>query len=146
MVMRVVGDPFKRIWDWLPPRMKWRKMLILWLVIQSIAFALHVTASVMLTDADFGLVPLREIPCNKINVSRVLIIALPINIVASLITAGTNYTRQILLAPSRADLDRRRDRSWHIGVSSLKNLGNVNLGKKIIWWSMGVATLPLHML
>lgn len=144
--MSKIGGPFKRFWDWIPPRAKWRKTMVLWLILESIVFALHLVASLKLVDGDYGLTRLRYIPCNKMKTWELWVIALPVNIVASLMVAGSNYARQVLLAPSRDDLDKQPYQSWDIGFSSAHNLRRVHWLKHLAWWGLSLASVCLHIM
>ena len=70
-----------------------------------------------------------------------------LNIISSAILASSNFFMQILLAPTREDVDKAhtRRRFAEIGVQSFRNLGIVPLSNAIIWVLLAVKSVPLHL-
>ena len=73
---------------------------------------------------------------------------LAINIVSTLLLAGSNYCMQCLVAPSRSDINRAHARgAWlDIGVPSLRNLGWIGWWRKSLWIILIISSLPLHLM
>jgi hypothetical protein len=73
-----------------------------------------------------------------------------INILSTILLAGSNYCMQILSAPTREDIDRSHSHAspkWlHIGVPSVRNLAHVGRRRAVLWCLLGVSSLPQHLL
>lgn len=71
-----------------------------------------------------------------------------INILSSALLSGSNYCMQRLCAPTRSDIDEEhaQGRWMDIGVPSIRNLKVVSLKRKILWVSLGISSIPLHLL
>ena len=88
-----------------------------------------------------------------------------INILSTILLSGSNFCRffqnrkfiirlirftgmQRLSAPSRADLDAAHSKSiWlDIGIPSVKNLGYIPWRRAMLWWLLGLSSIPLHLL
>jgi hypothetical protein len=76
-------------------------------------------------------------------------IHLGINILSTLLLGASNYAMQCLMAPTRKEIEYAHSilGSWaHIGVPSLRNLGIGNSGKSVLWFFLGMSSVPLHLL
>jgi hypothetical protein len=75
-------------------------------------------------------------------------ILIPLNIVGTMAIACGNYVMQTLNAPTRPDIDRAHRRGYplNIGVSSLNNMRHVGLRKNMMYFLLGLATIPIHLL
>lgn len=73
---------------------------------------------------------------------------LGINTVSTLLLSGSNYCMQILSAPTRKEIDTAHAKGkWlDIGVPSVRNLKNVAGKKVVIWWLLGLSSVPLHLM
>ncbi|KAJ0124338.1 uncharacterized protein J7T55_005676 [Diaporthe amygdali] len=71
-----------------------------------------------------------------------------INILSSLVLASTNFFMQVLIAPSRAELDRAHEKgNWlDIGVPSPRNAFRVSKFKTIMWLLFFLSSIPIHLL
>lgn len=71
-----------------------------------------------------------------------------INAVSAMLLSGSNYCMQILSAPTRKEIDiAHARRKWvDVGVPSVRNLKNVATWKLVMWWLLGLSSLPLHLL
>ena len=71
-----------------------------------------------------------------------------INIFSSLILGASNYTMQVLCSPTRRDIDTaHRKGTWlDIGVPSVRNLWRVQKGRALLWWLLGLSSIPMHFL
>lgn len=74
-------------------------------------------------------------------------IHLAINVIATVLLASSNYCMQLLSAPSRSEIDEAhaQGRWLDIGIPSVRNLRLVTKKKIILWWMLGVSSLPLHL-
>ncbi|KAE9374919.1 hypothetical protein N431DRAFT_482041 [Stipitochalara longipes BDJ] len=84
--------------------------------------------------------------CSKIN-SINGAVHLALNIVSSLFLGAGNYCMQILVAPSRQEMDRAHSKgiSLDIGVPNVKNLWYINRGRVIVWALIGMLATLLHL-
>jgi len=73
---------------------------------------------------------------------------LVINILSSILLGASNYTMQILTAPTRIEVDRAHSKStWpDIGIPSTRNLGHISRKRLICWLCLGLSSAPLHLL
>ena len=71
-----------------------------------------------------------------------------INIFSSLILGASNYTMQVLSSPTRHDIDNaHRIGKWlDIGIPSVRNLWRIQKGKALLWWLLGLSSIPMHFL
>ncbi|RPA75210.1 hypothetical protein BJ508DRAFT_332329 [Ascobolus immersus RN42] len=75
-------------------------------------------------------------------------IHLLINALSSALLAASNYTGQVLSAPTRKDVDRAHAKNiWlDIGVPSLRNIRRISRVKSFLWGVLVLSSLPLHLL
>ena len=73
---------------------------------------------------------------------------LALNIVATALLASSNYCMQLLSSPSRSEVDRAHaKRKWlDIGIPSVRNLSSLKKKKVILWWILGISSIPLHLM
>lgn len=73
---------------------------------------------------------------------------LGINALSTLLLSGSNYCMQILSAPTRKEIDKAHARKkWlDVGVPSVRNLKNVAVSKRLMWWLLGLSSIPLHLM
>ena len=73
---------------------------------------------------------------------------LAINIIASIILASSNFFMQVLVAPTRKDIDKAhaRGRWLEIGVQSGRNIRFVPTVNTIFWLMLAFTTIPLHLI
>ena len=83
--------------------------------------------------------------CRKAQTLSTLLHVL-INVLSTLLLSASNYTMQCLHSPTRAEVDRAHaQKKWvEIGVPSWRNRRFVSLKNKILWWGLGLSSLPLH--
>lgn len=55
---------------------------------------------------------------------------------------------QCLCATTRAEVDRAHRKGGYlvIGVPSIRNRGAVPWSKKVLWWALGLSSIPLHLM
>ncbi|KIW27128.1 uncharacterized protein PV07_06897 [Cladophialophora immunda] len=85
--------------------------------------------------------------CGKVE-SLDIWIHLAINTLSTLLLGGSNYCMQCLTAPTREDVDRAHARGEYldVGVPSVRNLRRVAGRKMILWWALGLSSIPLHLM
>lgn len=95
---------------------------------------------------DEGIAVISEGDCNKVSTLDTWV-HVGINILSSLLLGGSNYCMQILIAPTRGEIDEaHRQGKWlDIGIPSIRNLKSVKARKAYMWWLLGLSSLPLHL-
>ncbi len=75
-------------------------------------------------------------------------IHLAINALSTILLSGSNYCMQILSAPTRKEIDEAHAKTkWlDIGVPSVRNLRAVATRKVVMWWLLGLSSVPLHLM
>lgn len=73
---------------------------------------------------------------------------LVINVFSTVLLAASNYTMQVLNAPTRTEIEQTNERgSWFdIGLLSLHNLRRVPRKRAILCVTLALSSLPLHLL
>jgi hypothetical protein len=72
-----------------------------------------------------------------------------INVLSTILLAGSNYCMQCLSAPTREQIDEahRQSRWVDVGVPSIRNLFyTASRGNLILWLLLCFSSLPLHLL
>lgn len=71
-----------------------------------------------------------------------------INILSTILLAGSNYCMQILSAPTRKNIDQAHAKgtSLDIAISSIRNIRHIGLRRALIWLLLGASSLPLHLM
>ncbi|KAK4234231.1 hypothetical protein C8A03DRAFT_38010 [Achaetomium macrosporum] len=71
-----------------------------------------------------------------------------INVLSTILLAGSNYCMQCLSAPTREQIDEahRQSRWVDVGVQSIRNLLYITSpGNKLLWVLLSLSSLPLHL-
>jgi NADH:ubiquinone oxidoreductase subunit 4 (subunit M) len=92
-----------------------------------------------------GVVSMYEGSCSWVkNVDTGLHVC--INALSTLLLGASNLCMQILAAPTRRELDKAhaKQRWLDIGVPSWRNLRNVGAARQVMWWCLGLSSVPLH--
>jgi len=73
---------------------------------------------------------------------------LAINALSTLLLGGSNYCMQCLCAPTRREVDEAHSRGHFldIGVPSVRNLSNISTNRVLMWWLLGLSSIPLHLM
>jgi hypothetical protein len=71
-----------------------------------------------------------------------------INTLSTLILISSNMFMQLLLAPTRDQIDKAHhdNRSLDIGIVSLRNLFIISKCNRVVWLCLAMTSLPLHLL
>ena len=71
-----------------------------------------------------------------------------INTLSTLLLGASNYTMQVLNAPTRSECDQAHARGdWlDVGITSLRNVTRITWLRKILWISLGMSSVPIHLL
>ena len=69
-----------------------------------------------------------------------------INVLSTILLSASNYTMQCLHSPTRAEVDRAHAaKNWvDIGIQSWRNRKFVSVRNRVLWWGLGLSSLPLH--
>ncbi|KAF7502331.1 hypothetical protein GJ744_006019 [Endocarpon pusillum] len=75
-------------------------------------------------------------------------IHLVINILSTLLLSISNLCLQLLLSPTRAEVDQAHsEKRWlDIGVPSWRNFMNLPVWSKLVWASLATSSVPIHFL
>lgn len=98
-------------------------------------------------DASSNLVEVYNGSCSE--VSRMDIwVHLLINAISTLLLGGSNYCMQCLSAPTRREIDKVHAKGQYldIGVPSYRNLSSIAWPRVIMWWILGLSSIPLHLM
>lgn len=70
-----------------------------------------------------------------------------INILSTLLLGASNYTMQCLSSPTREDINRSHSQNnWlNIGTPSIRNLLRISRSRMLLWWLVGISSVPLHL-
>ncbi|RMY36204.1 hypothetical protein D0865_13702 [Hortaea werneckii] len=71
-----------------------------------------------------------------------------INGLSSILLSASNYTMQCLSSPTRSEIDRAHTRGdWlDVGVISMRNLWRIDWRRTVLWWLLGLSSVPIHLL
>jgi hypothetical protein len=72
---------------------------------------------------------------------------LVINILSSLLLSASNYTMQVLNAPTRSECDKAHaeGRWMDTGIPSLHNITRITWPRRILWLLLGLSSVPIHL-
>ncbi|KAG5788667.1 hypothetical protein H9Q69_012276 [Fusarium xylarioides] len=84
--------------------------------------------------------------CDKISRAN-LWIHLAINIIGTGVLGSSNFFMQVLVAPTRQDVDRAHaSKRWvEIGVHSIHNFGFISKRRIFLWALFSLTSIPLHL-
>ena len=73
---------------------------------------------------------------------------LGINVLSTLLLAGSNYTQQCPAGPTRSEIDAAHARrQWmDTGVPSVRNPFRIKTERTLLWIAIGITSVPLHLL
>jgi len=71
-----------------------------------------------------------------------------LNILSTLLLGASNYSMQVLSAPTRSDVDHAHQKGqWlDIGILSFRNLRYIDRRRSRLWWILACSSVPLHLL
>ncbi|KAI1660678.1 hypothetical protein F4813DRAFT_378961 [Daldinia decipiens] len=83
--------------------------------------------------------------CSRASMLNSVIHAI-MNILSSLLLSSGNYCMQLLVSPSRYEIDKAHSRgiSLRIGVPNVTNLRHISRGRMVGWLSLGFTAALLH--
>ncbi|KAF8542363.1 hypothetical protein BDD12DRAFT_876690 [Trichophaea hybrida] len=84
--------------------------------------------------------------CDKVKTMSTWI-HVGINTLSTIALASSNYTQQVLMSPTRKEIDTaHKEGQWlDIGIPSVRNMRYI--GRRAwLWWSIGLTSIPLHLL
>lgn len=132
------------------PHHGWRRVVILATIITTVVLLVNLIFAItafFTFDASRGVGNIFKGNCLVIKNWNTALHLL-INLLSTIVLAASNFTMQCLTSPTRRDVDIAHSRgvSLDIGVPSIKNLFHVRHWKRVVWLSLCVSTLPLHLL
>jgi hypothetical protein len=73
---------------------------------------------------------------------------LGINALSTLLLGSSNYASQILVAPTRAEIDEAHAKGkwFDIGVQSFRNWRRVGIRRRVVWVILMVSSILLHLM
>ncbi|KAF6802448.1 hypothetical protein CSOJ01_11575 [Colletotrichum sojae] len=136
----------------LVPRSRWRRgaffsaMAAFFTFTINLSFILWATSNRAQT-LDRGIGTISEGTCPKIKQWNTTV-HITINIISTILLAGSDYCMQCLIAPTRLEVDEAHSRlkSLEIGVPSIRNFWNITFKRKILWPLLSISSFPLHLL
>lgn len=128
----------------------WRSGVLIAGVMTSIIFVLNLATAIATfsrSDVQDGTSVALEASCQVVN-HWSLAIHFLINLFSSLLLGASNYTMQVLNAPTRSECDAAHARlDWYdIGVPSFRNLTRVPRLRMLLWAVLLVSSVPIHLL
>jgi hypothetical protein len=71
-----------------------------------------------------------------------------INVLSTILLSGSNYCMQCLSAPTREEVDKAHaQKRWlDIGIPSIRNVRHLGKKRIILWITLAITSLPLHLL
>lgn len=71
-----------------------------------------------------------------------------INALSTVLLGSSNYCAQILVAPTRLEVDRAHvEKDWYdIGVQSLRNLRKIDFKRRTLWGCLMISSALLHLM
>lgn len=71
-----------------------------------------------------------------------------INICSTLLLSASNYAMQVLSSPTRTECDAAHERgsALNIGVLSITNVRSISRKRKLLWLTLALSSIPLHLL
>jgi hypothetical protein len=69
-----------------------------------------------------------------------------INVLSTLLLGASNLCMQLLAAPTREEVDEAHSKKrWlDIGVPSWRNLKSISRTRRLMWFTLGLSSVPLH--
>lgn len=71
-----------------------------------------------------------------------------LNIVSTLFLGAGNYCMQVLVAPSRAEVDKAHGEGYSldVGIHSFGNVWRISSKRRALWFILGVISTLMHLL
>lgn len=127
----------------------WRAGALISACIAAVSLIINLVVVIWLgsRNAGFGVVEIFNGDCGKVQTMDIWV-HLAINVISTLLLGGSNYCMQCLSAPTRSDIDRAhaRGRWLDIGVPSTRNLSAIPKYKTLLWLTLGLTSIPLHLM
>ncbi|KAF2494478.1 hypothetical protein BU16DRAFT_589353, partial [Lophium mytilinum] len=92
-----------------------------------------------------GVIPIYNGDCNWVKNAGIFS-HICINILSTLLLGASNLCMQLLAAPTRDEVNRaHRKKVWlDIGAPSLRNLKYIAKSRRILWFCLGLSSIPIH--
>ncbi|KAH7348020.1 hypothetical protein BKA66DRAFT_309730 [Pyrenochaeta sp. MPI-SDFR-AT-0127] len=128
----------------------WRFGVLSFAISATIVFLLNLIATIWgSTTTNIGKGIILQGDCVRVKRLNTALHVL-INILSTILLSGSNYCMQTLSAPTRNEVDKAHDSTpatWlDIGVPGVRNIKYIGRQRKILWFLLGLSSLPLHLL
>ena len=135
-------------WARVPPKFAWRKMLVLWTLLTWGACAGFCTYLILRRSSITDIEKVQPLACHRRKLWQTLVLSLPLNVLGSLLVSASSFTRQILMSPTRKELDRAHGHGKILTIASpsVRNLRNMSVLKATIWLCLTFTSFPFHVL
>ncbi|KAF6821989.1 hypothetical protein CMUS01_11259 [Colletotrichum musicola] len=134
------------------PRSRWRRAALGFALTAVFTFAVNLGFVLWATTTKRstirnGVGTVAEQSCSSIKTLNTLV-HLVINILSTILLAGSNYCMQCLIAPTRSEIDSaHKSKKWlDVGVPSIRNFSGIADKRRLLWILLSVSSLPLHLL
>ncbi|KAF6802962.1 hypothetical protein CSOJ01_11236 [Colletotrichum sojae] len=134
------------------PRSRWRRAALGFALAAVFTFAVNLGFVLWATTTKRGTIrngvgTVAEQSCSSIKTLNTLV-HLVINILSTILLAGSNYCMQCLIAPTRSEIDSaHKSKKWlDVGVPSIRNFSGIADKRRLLWILLSVSSLPLHLL
>ncbi|KAK4207272.1 hypothetical protein QBC37DRAFT_299084 [Rhypophila decipiens] len=130
-----------------PARPRWRTSALLFSGFGFIVFGINLAAAIWATtNGKDGIALVSNRSCESVKTQNTLVHLL-VNVLSSVLLAGSNYCMQALTGPTRQMIDKAHGRNkWlDIGTSSLRNFRSMGRKDKCFWLLICMSSLPLHL-
>lgn len=130
---------------------KWRTGVLICATCALVVFLINLVATIWtLTTHGIGLDGRQILFEGNCEAARKLNsgIHLLINVLSTILLSSSNYCMQCLSAATRQEINEAHAKGvWlDVGVPSFRNLRRIKRKRIVLWWLLGVSSLPLHLL
>jgi hypothetical protein len=127
----------------------WRLGVLLASALASLVLLINCIAAIAIHTAygtDDGVSTAFEGDCDIVN-RWSFGLHIVINILSSALLSASNYTMQVLNAPTRSECDKAHAQGhWlDVGITSLHNITRIAWPRRVLWLLLGVSSVPIHL-
>lgn len=104
-------------------------------------------AALSVSMGGFGSGLLYKGSCSRVK-NLTIWLLFPLNIVATVLISTSNYVMQVMAAPDRKEVDYAHSLATSITIAGMR-FRNLQFGgrpRRLIWWILGISSLPIHVL
>lgn len=134
------------------PQTRWQKAALGFSIAAFLTFTVNVIFVLWATIArrdtlenGIGIISEQGCSCTKGFNTGIHVV---INIMSTILLAGSNYCMQCLIAPTRSDRDKAhaKEKWLDIGVPSMRNMWSISRKRRLLWLLLSASSFPLHLL